>query len=588
MKVKLFILTFLTMILFSGQSQVFQKHFQIPGYYFHEVCTEQFSAATNDQIVGGNYFDNNFLNPMMELIRIDVNYGYLTWQHTYIDPTGVLEEVRLFDMVAYTSNGEDMLAITGSVTSLGMKYIFIATVDEFGNFVSGSFYTDIPTAGIHSQGLSIIYTQQDQEGFVVGGFKNMDYNHGTPDIKSGFVMQVDMNLNPIWVVGISYNQTISQEYYEMVSDVTEVLDGFFITGSVTYMHPYQYTQQAVLCMKIDLNGNLQWENSYLIGNSRDVGVDAYYDEPTDEIYLLTNYSYSHYFGITVFDNATGDIDLSRSWLALGWNNLNRYGFNIMESCSDNISNLVIAGYMREEQYDDPYGNPVLSQTIPFVYEFEKASGEQVGSSFFYNIPFMDPGFSDYFDFWNNGQSPLIYHPHMALKLNNGTGYFIAGFRSNSSNAYTDIELFTTDFYHLNECDQTPIMPLHEPIQPTPVATYSSNTALPGPIPFTLTKGTYDDVLYVASCDSIVGIIQHDESDIEIYPNPASDQLHVKITDQYAISQYAIFNTLGSKVAEGKINTETSVINISTLNKGVYFIRIYYNDQYIVKKVFIHQ
>ena len=192
----------------------------------------------------------------------------------------------------------------------------------------------------------------------------------------------------------------------------------------------------------------------------------------NEIYLLVNYSVSHYFGVSVFDNATGVIDPSRSWRAFDFDNLDRYGFRIMESKHD--SNLVVAGYMREGTYIDGSGNMVYAQSLPFTYEFDKSSGDQAGVNYFYHVPYTDPGFSDYFDFWFF-QMPLIYYPEMALKLNSNEGYFISGFRTDSTGGYTETELIKTDSMHRNSCWLSPLVLQHETVQPNyvPADTFSS-------------------------------------------------------------------------------------------------------------------
>lgn len=489
MKAKLFILTLFLSISVTVQSQVFQEHFQVPGNYFHEVCTDQMHSSSQDIIVAGNFYDASFSYPMIELLRLDELSGNLVWQHHYYDPTDTYEKVRIFDVLAYSSGDEDMVVLTGSLTINDINYLFIIKVDESGNYISGIYYKDLVLGATHTQGLDIIYSQG---GFVVSGFTNMDYNHSTGDATTGFVMMVDLNLNPIWTKNISTSHANATFDYDMVSDVTETSDGFFITGSVTSVP--SSTLQAVLCLKLDFSGNVIWTSSYLYGNSRDVGVDAYYDANTNEIFLLTNYSASHYFGVTVLDNSTGAIDVSKSFVAYDWDNLNRYGFTIMESVDAN--NLVIAGYIRDGYYDDPYNNSIYSQTIPFVYEFEKTTGDQMGVNYFYNIPFTDPGFSDYFDFWN-AQMPLIYYPDMALNLSNGSGYFLAGYRSDSLTGFTEIEMINTDITHRTHCYQTPLELNHDPIQTTNETTDVTD-GNPTHFEFALAQTNYD-YLIDSSC-----------------------------------------------------------------------------------------
>jgi len=673
MKVKMFILTLLISISVSVQSQVFQQHLQIPGNYFHEVCTDQLNSSSEDLIIAGNFFDANFSYPMIELMRVDELSGSLVWQYHYYDPTDTYEKVRIFDVLAYSSSNEDMLALTGSVSIDDINYLFIIKVDESGNYIDGMYYKNVVLGETHAQGLDIIYAQG---GLVVSGFTNMDYNHSANGSRSGFVMMVDLGLNPVWTKNISTPYPNANNDFDMVSDVTETSDGFFITGSVSSAP--SSTLQAVLSAKVDFSGNVQWINSYLYGNSQDVGVDAIYDANTNEIYLLCNYSASHYFGVTVIDNSTGTIDPSKSFVAYDWDNLNRYGFNIMESADP--TNLVVAGYMYDGYYMDEYNNTIYSHTIPFVYEFDKASGDQMGVNYYYNIPFTDPGFSDYFDFWNF-QMPEIYYPDMALNLSNGNGYFLTGFRSDSITGFTEIEMINTDLTHRTHCYQTPLELNHDPIQTTNVITDITD-ANPTYFEFALAKTSYDysidsscimdippppcsceslpsqvaagftcnindlTVVYqpnsLLECDSVewnfgdntmaftqgnqsvshtypyheyfnvcmivtryaddgtvcadsickqvdllnVGIIQNENSMISIYPNPATDQLHIGIKNKLSKASYEVFNTIGLKMGEGIIQDESILLDVSSLTKGIYFIKISYQDQNIIRKVLI--
>lgn len=673
MKAKMFILTLLISISVSVQSQVFQQHLQIPGNYFHEVCTDQLNSSSEDLIIAGNFFDATFSNPMIELIRVDELTGNLVWQYNYYDATNTYEKVRIFDVLAYSSSDEDMLVLTGSLNIDNINYLFIIKVDESGNYIDGMYYKNLVLGETHAQGLDIIYAQG---ALVVSGFSNMDYNHSTNDSKTGFVMMVDMGLTPIWTKNISTNYPNANNDFDMVSDVTETSDGFFITGSISSAP--SSTLQAVLSAKVDFSGNVQWINSYLYGNSQDVGVDAYYDADFNEIYLLCNYSASHYFGVTVIDNNTGAMDPSKSFVAYDWDNLNRYGFTIMES--ENANNLVVAGYMRDGYYVDEYNNTMFSQTIPFVWEFDKATGDQKGVNYFYNIPFTDPGFSDYFDFWNF-QMPLIYYPDMALNLSNGSGYFLTGFRSDSITGFTEIEMINTDINHRTHCYQTPLELNHNTIQTTNVATDITD-GNPIYFEFALSRTSYDyiidsscimdtppppcscetlpeqvaagfscninglTVIYqpnsLLDCDSVewtfgdnttavsqgnqsvthtypyheyfnvcmivtryaddgtvctdsickqvdllnVGTIQNEKSMISIYPNPANNQLHINIKNQLSKASYEMFNAIGLKMDEGIIQDESILLDVSSLTKGIYIIKITYQDQNIIRKVLI--
>jgi len=498
---RILLLAFFIASLNQLSAQLFQQNFQIPGNYFHAVFTDQLSDSTKDLVVMGSLFDDVLLKPKIQVLRIDEVTGDFVGQATYYDPNNIVQNPRVFDFVQYEENSVQMLAITGSVSVSGQNYAFIVKINVNGTYMGGAYYSNIVPGATQSQGLHIIHSQQ---GFVIGGFTNMDYDHGSNDPKSGFVLKTDLNLNPIWTKEILTNYANATADYDMANHILETDDGYFITGSVTSAP--SSTLQGVLCLKLDFNGNFVWSNSYVYGNSRDVGVDAYYESSNDEIYLLTNYSSRHYFGVTVLNDNTGTIDASKSWTAYDWNNLNRYAFSINESATSN-SNLVISGYIRDGQVLDQDSVLVSSQSIPFVYEFEKSTGDQVGLVYYYHVPYVHPVFNDYFDFWD-AQMPLIYYPDMSVKFNNDNYYFHVAYRTDSSNSFTNAELIKTDAGHLNECYRSPINLDYDPIAVTPTST-DTNNLNPVKNSFDLIQDNLNYVLNITcginepcSCDSL--------------------------------------------------------------------------------------
>ena len=60
--------------------------------------------------------------------------------------------------------------------------------------------------------------------------------------------------------------------------------------------------------------------------------------------------------------------------------------------------------------------------------------------------------------------------------------------------------------------------------------------------------------------------------VSVYPNPASNLLHVELaagTNQLEIS---IYNVLGEKVLSQTVTHKSATINISALHEGIYLIR----------------
>lgn len=76
--------------------------------------------------------------------------------------------------------------------------------------------------------------------------------------------------------------------------------------------------------------------------------------------------------------------------------------------------------------------------------------------------------------------------------------------------------------------------------------------------------------FIPSNLMILGINKPDAFEAKLYPNPATD--YVKLTsNNQNIKQYAIYNVLGSKIAEGMLNDKT--INVRNYTNGIYFIRL---------------
>ncbi len=80
----------------------------------------------------------------------------------------------------------------------------------------------------------------------------------------------------------------------------------------------------------------------------------------------------------------------------------------------------------------------------------------------------------------------------------------------------------------------------------------------------------------------------DNDQFEIYPNPATDNLYVKIGSGFSgLINADIFNILGQVVESVTITNSTKTIPLSGLNRGNYFIKLY-NDTTSVVRKFVKQ
>lgn len=564
MKTKLLFQISVLLVALNVYSQgPFQESIGVGTKNYHDLNMEPLNDGTGDFIVAANQFDTTMSNEEITLHRITED-GNVVWVQRYSNTP--LDKARVFDITIF--DGE--IFLTGSIDVGTLKQTFISRVDATGGAVIDFNHYGIISPNFNSRGLKIVGTNSDADGdsvadpgFIVTGFFSDCYNVDTTCNFNniGYVLRTDINLMPIWSTEIDANNPINNLDYDFANGIIETNDGFFITGSATGITT-NFVRQAVLAHKIDLMGVMQWDSSYIFGNSQDISVDAYYDTATDEIFMLSNYSVSHYFGITVLGNTTGAINATKSWYASG-NDQDKYGFKIMESFTSS-NNLIISGYDRDENWVDVNSNSQFANSSLFVYEFEKANGNPVGLTYQYLAPHLEPT-GDEFNFWN-GQLPLMYYPDISFPQVASSGvvyYYHIGYRTDGG--LTNMELFKTDLNRRNECENVLIT-----IDPNPLnVTFIPVTSAGIPTTMTLASIGANGFNYVVEpCDSYLSVNDNELEKGSIFPNPAKDYVNFSLK---TIESYMIFDALGRVVASDNLNNKTQVY-VGDLNIGVYFIK----------------
>ena len=74
----------------------------------------------------------------------------------------------------------------------------------------------------------------------------------------------------------------------------------------------------------------------------------------------------------------------------------------------------------------------------------------------------------------------------------------------------------------------------------------------------------------------------EDNSITLYPNPTSKD--VNISSENIINSIEVFNSIGQRVYQTKVNSKSKSINISSLSKGVYIIVANTDKGYIRKKL----
>ena len=87
--------------------------------------------------------------------------------------------------------------------------------------------------------------------------------------------------------------------------------------------------------------------------------------------------------------------------------------------------------------------------------------------------------------------------------------------------------------------------------------------------------------------SIANVIKSSIFDIEniefsAFPNPANEEIN--LVSNKTIKQVLIFNLLGEKIFDQKLNSVSTKIDTKSYNSGIYFIKINVSDKWITKKI----
>jgi subtilisin family serine protease len=64
-----------------------------------------------------------------------------------------------------------------------------------------------------------------------------------------------------------------------------------------------------------------------------------------------------------------------------------------------------------------------------------------------------------------------------------------------------------------------------------------------------------------------------KNDFVVFPNPASDSISVTLTEGFDTGTIILYTVLGQKVLEKKISSQSPIISIKSLEKGIYLYKI---------------
>ncbi|MBL4706336.1 MAG: T9SS type A sorting domain-containing protein, partial [Flavobacteriales bacterium] len=94
------------------------------------------------------------------------------------------------------------------------------------------------------------------------------------------------------------------------------------------------------------------------------------------------------------------------------------------------------------------------------------------------------------------------------------------------------------------------------------------------------------VIYYQGDDLIIGVRELEQLDVQIYPNPGHDEVYIK-TASNKVGTYVVYSIDGSLVLKGILSPNQTVMNVSTLNQGVYLLELSIDHLQIMKRLVIN-
>ena len=91
----------------------------------------------------------------------------------------------------------------------------------------------------------------------------------------------------------------------------------------------------------------------------------------------------------------------------------------------------------------------------------------------------------------------------------------------------------------------------------------------------------------SNSNSSLSVSELQNLDFEMFPNPASENVSIQLSNSQENASITFFNYLGKEVFTQKISDATQKINVSNLSTGVYFVKVISEGKTGIKK-FIKQ
>lgn len=290
----LLVITFL-MLHFNGNAQYVDQRF-LTG---ENISNFSIAQAPDRYTVAGTVTNANGRHEIL-VVSYDLQ-GVPQWSKTISEATN--------SRAMHIERVSDGYAITGWAREAGgnNELVFVR-LDDQGNILINEKYHDANRSDWSLTGLHVLELD-NSNGYLLTGYSiEIGFQLNSP--KSAFAMRIDAQGNRMWS---NYYDTPNDgdSDFDMASFAMKIPDGFFITGSLNLEKVSTATNQGVLLLKIDDQGNLIWQNGFAIdldenwNEDFDLGTSALLDD--NEIVVLANSTLSGSFNLAKVNPNSGFI-----------------------------------------------------------------------------------------------------------------------------------------------------------------------------------------------------------------------------------------------------------------------------------------
>ena len=91
--------------------------------------------------------------------------------------------------------------------------------------------------------------------------------------------------------------------------------------------------------------------------------------------------------------------------------------------------------------------------------------------------------------------------------------------------------------------------------------------------------------YVFCHTTATSLINHQDEELNIFPNPASNSITIE-TKNAELTSAVIFDSKGTEVMKQELQNGNNKINLEKFSEGIYFIQITGNNKTYHKKIIV--